>query len=143
MNDRPDLPDTPESIRADRDLTREELERTVSELADRVDIPARAEEKLHDTADAARENAAEVRDKVVETAKNAGAQAAHVAPAVGEPLEDIGRHAADSLRRNRFRVAALSAGSAAVVTWIVRSAGSGRPHEMFRRRHRQRRCRDE
>ncbi|MFI6048412.1 DUF3618 domain-containing protein [Nocardia sp. NPDC051321] len=44
-----------ELLRADRDLTREELAGTLAELTHRIDVPARARERLQDTADTTRE----------------------------------------------------------------------------------------
>lgn len=38
---------------------------------------------------------------------------------VRDPLDALGKHVEDSARRNRVPIAALAAGSAAVLTWIV------------------------
>ncbi|MBH0779497.1 DUF3618 domain-containing protein [Nocardia bovistercoris] len=126
---RPEIPDTPEDfprtadeIRADRDLTRAELGQTVSELADKVDIPARAEAKLHETAEATRQRTAAASHQVAVTAQRAKAQVdrfANQAPSLGEPVRDAGKQVADSVRRHRVPVAVVAAGSAAVVTWFV------------------------
>ncbi|MET8651852.1 MULTISPECIES: hypothetical protein [Nocardia] len=38
---------------------------------------------------------------------------------VREPLDAIGKHVEDSARRNHVPIAAIAAGSAAVLTWIA------------------------
>ncbi|MFF3228327.1 DUF3618 domain-containing protein [Nocardia suismassiliense] len=58
MSDKPHTPTEPaevELLRVDRDLTRDELGQTLSELTSKLDVKARAGEQLHRTADTARE----------------------------------------------------------------------------------------
>ncbi|MFI6042523.1 DUF3618 domain-containing protein [Nocardia sp. NPDC051321] len=64
MNEKPhtstDPPET-ELLRADRDLTRQELGQTLAELTSKFDLKARAGEQLEHTADTAREKVTGVR----------------------------------------------------------------------------------
>ncbi|MGW4364392.1 DUF3618 domain-containing protein [Nocardia takedensis] len=126
----PAEPETPEELRADRDRAREELGATISELSDRVDVPARAEAKLHETTESAKHRAAEVADaakqrahQTAEAAKHRATQAkttvTNAAPSLSEPLDDVRKQVAESTRRNRVPVIAATAGSAALITWIV------------------------
>lgn len=122
-DDRSEFPSTPEEIRADRDVTRQELEQTISELTEKVDIPARAEEKIHDTAQAARQRTTEAgqhaRDAAARTRAKAGELVTNAAPSIAEPLSDVGKHVQESVRSNRVPVAVLAAVFAAVLTWAV------------------------
>lgn len=122
-DDRSEFPSTPEEIRADRDVTRQELEQTISELTEKVDIPARAEEKIHDTAQAARQRTTEAgqhaRDAAARTRAKAGELVTNATPSIAEPLSDVGKHVQESVRSNRVPVAVLAAVFAAVLTWAV------------------------
>lgn len=51
------IPSDPEALRYDRDLTREELGRTVQALSDKLDVPGRTRERLHRSARSAQDNA--------------------------------------------------------------------------------------
>lgn len=121
--DRSEFPATPEEIRVDRDLAREELEQTVSELTDKLDIPARAETKIHDTTQAAKQRTAETGQHALDTAARTRAKAgdllANATPSISEPVEDIVKQATESIRRNRVPVALIGAVSAAVLTWAI------------------------
>jgi len=122
-DDRSEFPSTPEEIRADRDVTRQELEQTLSELTEKIDIPARAETKIHDTAHAAQQRTAEAGhhalDAAARTRARAGELIANATPSLSEPLDDIGKQLKESVRRNRVPVAAFGAVAAAILTWAI------------------------
>ncbi|HLS76156.1 MAG TPA: DUF3618 domain-containing protein [Nocardia sp.] len=141
-DDRPDRPEKPgdagfpettEELRADRDLTREELEETLAELTGKLDVPARAEARIHDaearihdTAQTAKDRTTAAGRHALDAAANAKAKASEVisnttnpTPSIAEPLDDVGKHAGESLRRRRVPIAIVGAASAAVITWAI------------------------
>jgi hypothetical protein len=74
-------PNDPDALKAEIEVTREQLSRTVDELSRRLDVPARAKER-------AREGAYRARDTAVETYRESppivlGAALALVAVTVG------------------------------------------------------------
>ncbi|MFI6362267.1 DUF3618 domain-containing protein [Nocardia sp. NPDC050630] len=96
-------------LRADRDLTRQELGQTVAELTDKLDVKGRAEAELHQTAD------------------NARAKVHHAAEAVRDKREKVGAATQDRAVQfaavTRSRPLPLAAGAtaaiAALVTWLI------------------------
>lgn len=66
-----DLPGDPEVLRADRDLARQELGHTLEELTDKFDVRHRAEDKAHETAQAAKHRADDAKQRVTVTADQA------------------------------------------------------------------------
>lgn len=75
-----------ELLRADRDLTREELGRTVAALSGKLDVRGRAEDALHQAADNARQKATELgavtQDRAVQLAAVSHSRAVPAAVAV-------------------------------------------------------------
>lgn len=51
------IPSDPEALRYDRDLTRAELSETVAALTAKLDVPARARDRMHRSAQIAQGNA--------------------------------------------------------------------------------------
>jgi hypothetical protein len=79
---------TPETarLRAEIEQTREQLGDTVQALVHKVDVPARAKEKLHETRDAAQEKARQATAKLPEPVRERGQQAVVVARRRPVPL---------------------------------------------------------
>ncbi|WP_067813345.1 DUF3618 domain-containing protein [Nocardia inohanensis] len=102
-----------ENVRHDRDQARQELGRTVTELADKFDVRARAEDKVHETADTAREMTSQVR-----------ARAAHLADQVAAktpaPVRDRGGQAVDAARRHRVTVTVATVSAIGLTWWALR-----------------------
>jgi len=69
----PGQPPTDEDLRMDAELTRQELARTVAALGDKVDIKARA----HDKVEALRHRADELTQRLPERVRPAAATAVH------------------------------------------------------------------
>ncbi|MFI6368021.1 hypothetical protein ACIBG0_35380 [Nocardia sp. NPDC050630] len=118
-----DLPETPEPIHEDRDRAGQGLDQRISELGDRADIPAGAETEINEPARGAQHRTVEtghvVDDVAHDDSTRAGQLVENPTPSVSEPLQDVGKQVADSARGNRVPVAAIAAGSAAVLTWII------------------------
>ncbi|WP_433685405.1 hypothetical protein [Nocardia sp. CA-119907] len=121
--DRPELPDTPNTIRDDGDRPCPRLEQGVSEPSDRIGPPARVETAIHRTARGGQHRTADNGPEVDDIADRAATQAGQLidnpAPSVSDPLEDVGKQVADSTRRNRVPIATITGVSAAVLTWII------------------------
>lgn len=121
---RPDVPDEAELLRADRDLARRELGDAVAELAEKADVRGRAQDKAHETAEAARERAAEATQYAREVAENVRTSAAQVADqAVAktpEPVREKSKQAADVARRNPVPIAVAVVSGAALIWWTRR-----------------------
>ncbi|MFE6862229.1 DUF3618 domain-containing protein [Nocardia sp. NPDC057668] len=111
-------------LRADRDQARQELGDTVAELADKVDVRARAEDKVHDTAEAAREHASEAAQQAREVAENVRVSAGQVADravaATPEPVREKSSQAVAAARRNPVPVAVALVSGAALIWWTRR-----------------------
>ncbi|WP_040792284.1 DUF3618 domain-containing protein [Nocardia paucivorans] len=110
-----------ELLREDRDRTRRELGRTVTELSDKFDVRARAEEKAHDIAEAGRHRAREAKHGALETADHARERAhgllARAESATPAPVADRTRQLAEA---GRTRPMVLLGGiSAALVGWFL------------------------
>ncbi|ONM47948.1 DUF3618 domain-containing protein [Nocardia donostiensis] len=125
MNDnrKPDLPNEPELLRVDRDLARQELGETVAELTSKFDVKARAGDKAHEAADAAKHRVGEARHRVADTAGHAKVHARELVDraeaAAPSPVVDRGREAMGMARSRPVPiVAAVLAGG--LVFWLIR-----------------------
>ncbi|WP_433761544.1 DUF3618 domain-containing protein [Nocardia sp. CA-135398] len=98
-----------ELLRADRDLTRQELGQTVAELTGKLDVKGRAEAELHQTVDTARAKVHHAAETVRE--KREKASAATQDRAV--------QFAAVTRSRPAPVAAAATAAIAALVTWLI------------------------
>lgn len=114
-------PNEPELLREDRDRVRRELGQTVTELSDKFDIRARAEEKVHDVAESGRHRAQEAKYGALETAGQARERAhellVRAESAAPAPVVDRTRQLADVTRARPVMV--LAGGAAAVLGWFV------------------------
>ncbi|WP_228806750.1 DUF3618 domain-containing protein [Nocardia cyriacigeorgica] len=108
-------PDEAELLRMDRDLTRRELGETVAELSGKFDVRSRAEDKMHDVAQAGRHRVSEAKSAVLETTDRARSKAGHLAPA---PVVDRTGRVVESARRRPAYVA-VGAVSALAVIWLI------------------------
>lgn len=108
-------PDEAELLRMDRDLTRRELGETVAELSGKFDVRSRAEDKMHDVAEAGRHRVSEAKSAVLHTTDQARGKAKHLAPA---PVVDRTERVLETARR---RPAYLAAGAAAAfaLAWLI------------------------
>lgn len=88
-----DLPGEPEVLRADRDLARQELGHTLEELTDKFDVRHQAEDKAHETAQAAKHRADDAKHRVTETADQARVQAQELVGRAPDSVRDGGRKA--------------------------------------------------
>lgn len=128
-------PNDPKALRNDREQARQELSETVAELVDKLDVPARAKDKVHETAEVAKERVTaakyqtlaagdQARDKAEQAqavAKEKTLQAAEkVESAVPEPVAERGKQAAEVARRNPVPVAVGAASAAALIWWLAR-----------------------
>ncbi|MFE9574966.1 DUF3618 domain-containing protein [Nocardia sp. NPDC006044] len=86
-----------ELLRADRDLTREELGQTLAELTGKLDVKGRAEAQLHRTADLAREKVG----------------------SLGAVGQDNAMRVAQVARLRPVPVAVALASVAALTTWLI------------------------
>ncbi|WP_040794927.1 DUF3618 domain-containing protein [Nocardia higoensis] len=122
-DNRSEFPQTPDEIREDRDQTRQELEQTVADVTDKLDVPARAEAEFHDTAQPAKRRTVEAGHDALDAVAHAEALASQLVtnaePSISEPLDDIGKQAGESIRRRRVPIAVLGAASAAVISWAI------------------------
>ncbi|MFF2554791.1 hypothetical protein ACFVUS_27570 [Nocardia sp. NPDC058058] len=104
-------------VRRDRDRAR-----AVSELSDKADVRARAEDKVHEAAQTARERAADVGEQARAVAGQVRAQAVQAADTAvaktPDPVLTRGLQAAAIVRRNPIPVAAAAI-SGVVVFWLV------------------------
>ncbi|MFB8003774.1 DUF3618 domain-containing protein [Nocardia sp. NPDC056000] len=111
-----------DSVRQDRDQARAELAQTVSELSDKADVRARAQDKAHETAQAARERATEVGEHARAAAAQVREQAALAADTAvartPEPVLARALQAADIGRRNPIPLTAAALSGVAVFWWI-------------------------
>ncbi|MBF6175316.1 DUF3618 domain-containing protein [Nocardia blacklockiae] len=124
MNDhRPEHPDSAAALREDRDAVREELGRTVEELAGKFDVRERGREKVQAAEDAARATAARAKQQAENVAAQVESQAGRVVEksrsATPDPVLRGGRRVADTARNRPVPVAALAAGAAVVVAWLI------------------------
>lgn len=110
-------PDEAELLRVDRDLTRRELGETVAELSGKFDVRTRAEDKMHDVAEAGRHRVSEAKHAVLETTDHARSKAKHLAP---EPVVDRTERVVEGVRRRPAYLAAGAIGAVAVFWLIVR-----------------------
>lgn len=139
-------PNDPEALRRDRDQARQELGETVAELTGKLDVPARAKDKVHDAADAAKDRVTDAKyqalaaadqardkaeqvqattkaktDQVQAVAKEKTRHAAErVESSVPEPVTERGRQAAEVARRNPIPVAAAAISATALIWWLAR-----------------------
>ncbi|GAA5066914.1 DUF3618 domain-containing protein [Nocardia callitridis] len=97
-----------ELLRADRDLTRDELGQTIAALAEKADVKARAQETLHDTAET-------VRDKAAETGEKTAAATAMAR----DRTEEGGKRILTAIRSNPAPIAAVAL-SAVGAWWLLR-----------------------
>lgn len=115
-------PNEPELLREDRDRMRRELGRTVTELSDKFDVRARAEEKVHDVTEAGRQRAQEAKHGALETADHARERAhellVRAESAAPAPVVDRTRQLAD-VTRARPMMVILGGASAALLGWLV------------------------
>ncbi|MEV0544845.1 DUF3618 domain-containing protein [Nocardia salmonicida] len=128
-------PNDPEALRRDREQARQELGETVAELTDKLDVPARAKDKVHDAADAAKDRvtdakyqalaaADQARDKAEQVQAVAKEKTRHAAEkvesSVPEPVTERGKQAAEVARRNPIPVAAAAISATALIWWLAR-----------------------
>ncbi|MEV6658121.1 DUF3618 domain-containing protein [Nocardia fluminea] len=121
-------PDDPKALRLDREQARQELGETVAELTDKLDVPARAKDKVHETAEAAKYQTLAAGDKARDKAEQAQAVAEEktrqvaekVEASVPEPVLERGKQAAGVARRNPVPAAAAAFSAAALVWWLAR-----------------------
>ncbi|MFD6105680.1 DUF3618 domain-containing protein [Nocardia salmonicida] len=139
-------PNDPEALRRDRDQARQELGETVAELTDKLDVPARAKDKVHDAADAAKDRVTDAKyqalaaadqardkaeqvqattkakaDQVQAVAKEKTRHAAEkVESSVPEPLTERGKQASEVARRNPIPVAAAAISATGLIWWLAR-----------------------
>ncbi|WP_067651000.1 DUF3618 domain-containing protein [Nocardia harenae] len=73
-----------ELVAADRDRAREELGQAVEELTHKLDVPARASEKVTEAKENTRAAAAGAKDKVADSAQHAGERVAETAAVAKE-----------------------------------------------------------
>ncbi|WP_040841518.1 DUF3618 domain-containing protein [Nocardia brevicatena] len=115
-------PNEPELLREDRDRLRRELGQTVTELSDKFDVRARAEEKAHDIAESGRHRVREAKHGALETADQARERAheliVRAESAAPAPVVDRTRQLADATRARPVTVLAGGA-SAAVLGWLI------------------------
>ncbi|WP_280229002.1 DUF3618 domain-containing protein [Nocardia cyriacigeorgica] len=110
-------PDDAELLRMDRDLTRRELGETVAELSGKFDVRSRAEDKMHDVAEAGRHRVSEAKHAVLETTDQARSKAKHLAP---DPVVDRTERMVETARRRPAYVAAGAVSAIALIWLIVR-----------------------
>ncbi|TLF80829.1 DUF3618 domain-containing protein [Nocardia cyriacigeorgica] len=110
-------PDEAELLRMDRDLTRRELGETVAELSGKFDVRSRAEDKMHDVAEAGRHRVSEAKSAVLHTTDQARGKAKHLAPA---PVVDRTERVLETARRRPAYLAAAAAAAFALAWLIVR-----------------------
>ncbi|WP_278265336.1 DUF3618 domain-containing protein [Nocardia sp. AG03] len=79
-------PVDPEDLRLDRDLTRQELGETVAALTDKLDVPARAKDKVHATTEAAKQQVTDAKYQALATADQARDMAGQAARTPAIPL---------------------------------------------------------
>ncbi|MGK8512830.1 DUF3618 domain-containing protein [Nocardia asiatica] len=112
------------ALRRDRDQARAELGRTVEQLGNKLDVPARSKEKAHEAVEATQHAASEaahaVTDKAQQARRGAADLAHRVAAAAPEPVTARGRQAGGALRDHPIPVALGTAVIAALVWQIVR-----------------------
>lgn len=115
-------PNEPELLREDRDRLRRELGQTVTELSDKFDVRARAEEKAHDVAESGRHQIREAKHGALGTVDQARERAheliVRVESAAPAPMVDRTRQLADATRARPMMVLAGGA-SAAVLGWLI------------------------
>ncbi|GGP71728.1 DUF3618 domain-containing protein [Saccharothrix coeruleofusca] len=66
-----DLPDDPDVLRADIELTRQELGDTVEALVHKVDVPARVKENAHERVEQVKQRGQQVKEKATAVAGQA------------------------------------------------------------------------
>ncbi|WP_214411660.1 DUF3618 domain-containing protein [Sphaerisporangium fuscum] len=117
-------PSEEELLRDEIVRTREELGRTVEALAQKVDVKARAQQKMVETKAAAKEKAAEVAERLRGAAAHSAVSAREGAPGMLKGV--AGRVSAEARRRPGLLVAvgAVTVAGAGWLTWSDRHSGA-------------------
>ncbi|MFE7723207.1 DUF3618 domain-containing protein [Nocardia rhizosphaerihabitans] len=121
-------PNDPDALRLDRDQARRELGEAVAELTDKLDVPARTKDKVHETAETARKRitdakyqtlhtADQARDKADQALDKTRRAAAKIESSIPPPVAARGRQAADVARKPALPVAA--AVLAGIAVWLI------------------------
>jgi ElaB/YqjD/DUF883 family membrane-anchored ribosome-binding protein len=117
---------TPAEIRRAIEHTREELADTAAALAERVDVKARAHEKLDETRARLTEKVSETKAKVTGAAGTAKEKAADATPAtVTDGAQNAAGSAAETARSNPLPVTLIAGFALGVlIGWLVASRRS-------------------
>lgn len=81
-----DLPDDPEVLRVDIELTRQELGDTVEALVHKVDVPARVRENAHERVEQVKEKGQQVKERATAVASQAREKTAQAVEALPQPV---------------------------------------------------------
>ncbi|WP_067841302.1 DUF3618 domain-containing protein [Nocardia lijiangensis] len=120
---RPDVPNISDAVRRNRDRVGRRLGETVGELTGKFDVPTRAEDKMHQAADAARHRAADARHYAHDTAEHARAQVEHLvdrAAATAPPVAGVGKQVVGAVRGRPVPIAAVAVVGVVLIWWITR-----------------------
>ncbi|MFE9789584.1 DUF3618 domain-containing protein [Nocardia salmonicida] len=94
-------PNDPEALRRDREQARQELGETVAELTDKLDVPARAKDKVHDAADAAKDRVTDAKYQTLaaaDQARDKADQVQAVAKAKADEVQAVAKAKADQVQ---------------------------------------------
>ncbi|MFI6868507.1 DUF3618 domain-containing protein [Nocardia sp. NPDC050406] len=122
MNEERHSIDPADAIRADRDEARQQLAETAAELAAKLDVQARAKDRVRAAEHTARTKVDQAKHKAEDTAAQVKSQAQSLAEqarqAAPEPVVHGGQRAVDIARNQPIPVAAAAA-LLALLLWLI------------------------